>query len=195
MRAATRAADLALPHLKPGRTRAVSRCCPTARTPTISCKSRTAAPFDKVMAEARAAGRDALACARHGGHGFDTPETRAELEARLKQLVAGDRRRERAPPLPAGHARPAEHLLPAAVPEPRRRPAGATSVAAAIFRRRQFRRGQFPWAKERGGKAGGPRARAFASDRLTRSGLVRGHQENAALRECVLALTVVNHPR
>jgi DNA primase len=32
------------------------------------------------------------------------------------------------------------------------------------------------------------------SDRLARSGLVRGHQELPALRESVLALTVVNHP-
>src|SRR5690606_10793085 len=63
-----------------------------------------------------------------------------------------------------------------------------------------------PGFQPRGGRQGqggvqanhGPRAagRGLAvSDRLARSGLVRGHRDLPALRESVLALTVVNHPQ
>ncbi|MCJ9748828.1 DNA primase, partial [Neorhizobium sp. SHOUNA12A] len=49
-----------------------------------------------------------------------------------------------------------------------------------------------------GGPPQGPRAAGRAagvSDRLARSGLVRGYRDLPALRESVLALTIVNHPQ
>ena len=44
------------------------------------------------------------------------------------------------------------------------------------------------------GTGGGSRG-VGVSDRLARSGLVRGHRDLPALRESVLALTIVNHPQ
>jgi DNA primase len=70
------------------------------------------------------------------------------------------------------------------------RPAGIAAGGPAGPQRGRFQRGE-----GRGGY-GRPGAveRYTASDRLTRSAVVRGVAELPALRESVLALTVVNHP-
>ena len=86
IRAANRAADLALPFLKPGRSVSFA-LLPDGKDPDDLVRHDGRAPFDRVMAEARPLAE--LVWSREAGSGtFDTPEKRAELEARLKQITS-----------------------------------------------------------------------------------------------------------
>src|SRR5690606_3898907 len=112
------------------------------------------------------------------GAALDTPESRAELEARLRQITAAiadeDVRRH--------YQQDMRDRLNAFFRPPQRQGGGGFS-------------GNRPGG--RGGGRGGAQGNAVPSgisDRLARSALVRGAQELPALRESVLALTVVNHP-
>jgi DNA primase len=187
LRAAHRAADLALPHIKPGRTVRFA-LLPDGKDPDDLVRHEGRAPFDQVMAQAKPLAE--MIWMREAGNGnFETPEKRAELEARLKQVVAviadeGVRR------FYQQHMR--ERLN-------------------AFFRPETGQGGQRQPFASRGGRgqggagAGGPRGNGpggfgasrplGVSDRLARSGLVRGYQELPALREVVLAITIVNHPQ
>lgn len=187
LRAAHRAADLALPHIKPGRTVRFA-LLPDGKDPDDLVRHEGRAPFDQVMAQAKPLAE--MIWMREAGNGnFETPEKRAELEARLKQVVAviadeGVRR------FYQQHMR--ERLN-------------------AFFRPETGQGGQRQPFAPRGGRgqggagAGGPRGNGpggfsasrplGVSDRLARSGLVRGYQELPALREVVLAITIVNHPQ
>ncbi|APO68319.1 DNA primase [Rhizobium gallicum] len=178
IRAANRAADLALPHLKPGRTVRFA-LLPDGKDPDDLVRHDGRAPFDKVMSQAKPLAEMLWSREINAGK-FDTPEARAELEARLKQMVA------------------------VIVEENVRRhyQQDIRDRLNAFFQpqfqnrgeRRSFDRGGRP------GGRGGQEARGArisgggVSERLARSGLVRGHQEIPALRESVLALTIVNHP-
>jgi DNA primase len=112
---------------------------------------------------------------------FDTPEAKAELEARLKQLVAviADENVRR-------HYQQDMRDRLNGFFQPQFQNRGND--------RRSFERG----AQSKGRSGEGPRGARVSSggisERLARSGLVRGHQEAPALRESVLALTVINHP-
>lgn len=185
IRAANRAADLALPHLKPGRTVRFA-LLPDGKDPDDLVRNEGRAPFDKVMSQAKPLaemlwGREA------GGGNFDTPEARAELEARLKQMVAviGDENVRR-------HYQQDIRDRLNRFFQPQFQNRGGD--------RRNFERGNGGGGNFRGKdgqgrpQAGGARTVNLVSERLTRSGLVRGHQEIPALRESVLALTVINHP-
>lgn len=187
LRAAHRAADLALPHIKPGRTVRFA-LLPDGKDPDDLVRHEGRAPFDQVMAQAKPLAE--MIWMREAGNGnFETPEKRAELEARLKQVVAviadeGVRR------FYQQHMR--ERLN-------------------AFFRPETGQGGQRQPFAPRGGRgqggagAGGQRGNGpggfgasrplGVSDRLARSGLVRGYQELPALREVVLAITIVNHPQ
>lgn len=181
VRAANRAADLALPFLKPGRSVRFA-LLPEGKDPDDLVRHEGRAPFDKVLSEARPLA-EAIWMRETAGASFETPEKRAELEARLKQVVSvvadenvrryyQQHMRDRLSSFFQGGNRGAD-----------RRGGG--------FQPRGGRPGQAP-------AAGGPRATGRGlgiSDRLARSGLVRGHRDLPALRESVLALTVVNHPQ
>ncbi len=181
IRAANRAADLALPHLKPGRSVRFA-LLPDGKDPDDLVKHEGRAPFDKVMAQAKPLSE--MLWDREARNGkFDTPEARAELEARLRQLVAviADENVRR------HYQQDMRDKL--------------NSFFQPQFQNRGGERRNFGGSTgggnfrgQKGGAPAGPRTPVAASDRLTRSGLVRGHQDNTALRECVLALTVVNHP-
>jgi DNA primase len=113
---------------------------------------------------------------------FDTPEARAELEARLKQLVAviGD-----------------ENVRRHYQQDMRDRLNGffQPQFQNRSNERRNFERGGGQnKGRANDGQRGARVSGSGISDRLARSGLVRGHQDLPALRESVLALTVVNHP-
>ncbi len=185
IRAANRAADLALPHLKPGRTVRFA-LLPDGKDPDDLVRNEGRAPFDKVMSQAKPLaemlwGREA------GGGNFDTPEARAELEARLKQMVAviGDENVRR-------HYQQdiRDRLNRFFQPQFQNRGGDRRN-----FERNNGGGGNFRGKDGQGRpQAGGARTVNLVSERLTRSGLVRGHQEVPALRESVLALTVINHP-
>ncbi|MGO7216379.1 DNA primase, partial [Rhizobium ruizarguesonis] len=79
-RAANRAAELALPHLKPGRSVRFARL-PDGKDPDDLVRDDGRAPFDTVMSQAKPLSE--MLWSREVNPGkFDTPEARAELEAR-----------------------------------------------------------------------------------------------------------------
>ncbi|MGB3877708.1 MAG: DNA primase [Shinella zoogloeoides] len=175
IRAANRAADLALPFIKPGRTVRFA-LLPDGKDPDDLVRHEGRAPFDKVLANARPLA-DMIWNREVQGSTLDTPESRAELESRLRQITAGiadeDVRRH--------YQQDMRERLNAFFRPAQRQGGGGFSGN---------RQG-------RGGGRGGPQGNMVPSgisDRLARSALVRGAQELPALRESVLALTVVNHP-
>ncbi|KRB50903.1 DNA primase [Rhizobium sp. Root708] len=86
IRAANRAADLALPHIKPGRTVRFA-LLPDGKDPDDLVRNEGRAPFDKVMSQAKPLS-EMLWDREVAASKFDTPEARAELEARVTKLVA-----------------------------------------------------------------------------------------------------------
>ncbi len=187
LRAAHRAADLALPHIKPGRTVRFA-LLPDGKDPDDLVRQEGRAPFDQVMAQAKPLAE--MIWIREAGNGtFETPEKRAELEARLKQTVAviadeGVRR------FYQQHMR--ERLNAFFRPD-----AGQGGQRQPFAPRGGRGQGGPGGSGARGnGQAGFGASRPLGvSDRLARSGLVRGYQELPALREVVLAITIVNHPQ
>jgi len=175
IRAANRAADLALPFIRPERTVRFA-LLPDGKDPDDLVRHEGRAPFDKVMAGARPLA-DMIWNREVQGASFDTPESRAALEARLRQVTAVIAN---------------EDLRRHYQQEMRDR-------LNAFFRpvQRQGGGGFSANRQGRGGGRAGQQGNAMPSgisDRLARSALVRGTQDLPALRESVLALTVVNHP-
>jgi DNA primase len=119
--------------------------------------------------------------------GFDTPESRAQLEATLKQVVSviADENVRR------HYGQDVRDRLNQFFQGASRQQNG----------QRNFDRNQRQGANRNGGpgRGGQPGARmserSGISDRLARSSLVSGHQALPPLRESVLALTIVNHPQ
>lgn len=183
IRAANRAAELALPHIRPDRTVRFAML-PDGKDPDDLVRHEGREPFDKVLAGARPLA--AMIWSREAGGGtYETPESRAELEARLRQLVSviADENVRR-------HYQQDMRDRLNAFFQPVSRQGGE---------RRGFggRQGQGQ-GRQQGGRntAGGPSSTpSTISDRLARSTLVRGAQELPALRESVLVLTIVNQPQ
>ncbi|OHV82467.1 DNA primase [Ensifer sp. LCM 4579] len=180
IRAANRAVDLALPHLKPGRSVRFA-VLPDGKDPDDLVRHEGRDPFDKVLANARSLA-DMVWLREVQGGSFDTPEKRAELEARLRQVTAVI----------------ADESVRRHYGQDMRDRLNAFLQVGTPFRgdRRPFERG----GRERGGPRGFGVARNAAgptsiSDRLARTSLVSGQQAAPLLRECVLALTIVNHPQ
>ncbi|NTJ42894.1 DNA primase [Agrobacterium larrymoorei] len=184
IRAASRAADLALPHIKPGRSVSFA-LLPDGKDPDDLVRHEGRAPFDRVLSEAKPLA--AMIWSRETSSvTFDTPEKRAELENRLRQIVSviGD-----------------ESVRRFYQQDMRDR--------LNSFFQPQFQRGNMPnrnfqrgggSANGRNGQRGqgsnpGAMNAGRVSDRLSQSGLVRGYLTAPALRESVLALTIVNHPQ
>lgn len=182
LRAASRAADLALPLLKPGRSVRFA-LLPDGKDPDDLVKHEGRAPFDKVLSEAKPL-VDVIWQREAASANFDTPEKRAELEARLKQIISviADENVRR-----YYQQDIRDRLNSFFAPAPR----------GGNDRRQGFQRGS-GGRMGQGGTPQGPRAAGRGvgiSDRLARSGLVRGYGDLSALRESVLALTIVNHPQ
>ncbi|MBW0368268.1 DNA primase [Ensifer adhaerens] len=184
IRAANRGVDLALPHLKPGRSVRFAML-PDGKDPDDLVRQEGRGPFDKVLANARSLAEMVWQREVQGG-AFDTPEKRAELEARLKQVtsVIADESVRR------HYGQDMRDRLHAFL----------QSSGAGRGERRPFERGVRQGGgggargagQPRGPNASGPTA---ISDRLARSTLVSGQQVAPLLRESVLALTIVNHPQ
>ena len=183
LRAAARAADLALPHIKPGRTVRFA-LLPDGKDPDDLVKHEGRAPFDRVLSEAKPLAD--MIWAREASGSYDTPEKRAELEARLKQIVAviADENVRR------HYQQDMRERLNAFFAPARQQPRGEGGFQRGGGGRGNFRGGN----GGRGGPASPSGMTGAISDRLTRSALVKGAYESPGLRESVLALTVVNHP-
>lgn len=177
MRAASRAVDLALPALRPGQSLRIA-LLPDGKDPDDLVKIEGRAPFDKVISEARPLA-EMVWLRETSGAVFETPEKRAELEARLKQVtqVIGDESVRR------HYQQDMRDRLYAFF-----RPASQSgNEQGRPYSQRSQKAGRAP-------QQSGPSRSAPVSDRLARSGLVAGYAALPSLRESALALTVVNHP-
>ncbi|MFC3076334.1 DNA primase [Shinella pollutisoli] len=177
LRAASRAADLALPHIRPGRSVRFA-LLPDGKDPDDLVRHEGRTPFDAVMAGARPLA-DMIWNREVQAGPLDTPESRAELEARLRRITGTiadeDVRR---------HYQQEMRDRLNAFFRPARTAGGERGGFAG---NRQGGRGGRGSQRELAAPAG-------VSDRLARSALVRGAEALPALRESVLALTIVNHP-
>ncbi|MDO6964169.1 DNA primase [Rhizobium alvei] len=177
-RAASRAVDLALPHLKPGYSLKIA-LLPDGKDPDDLVKIEGRAPFDRVIADARPLA-DMVWLRETSGTTYETPERRAELEARLKtvtQVIADENVRRH-------YQQDMRDRCYAFFQKPTQngQPTGGGRA------RDGGRSGN------KGGQRPGSRL-APVSDKLAKSGLVSGYRSAASLRESVLALTIVNHPQ
>ncbi|MCL6707079.1 DNA primase [Pseudomonas sp. R2.Fl] len=187
LRAANRAADLALPHLKPGRSVQFA-LLPEGKDPDDLVRHEGRQPFDRVLADARPLA-EMIWMRETGQGGFDTPEKRAELEARLKQIVAtiGDESVRR------HYSQDMRERLNGLF-----RPSGGFSSEG----RGRFERGNGP--RGRGGNAaprpstvGGAAVETGTAGSAKLNQLLKASSSMRApqLRDSVLALTIVNHPQ
>jgi DNA primase len=187
VRAANRAADLALPAIKPGRSVSFA-LLPDGKDPDDLVKHEGRAPFDRVLSEARPL-VEMVWQRETAGATFETPERRAELDARLKQVVAVI----------------ADESVRYHYQQDIRNRLGAlfSPRAGGGDRRQGFQRGERQGAP--GGKRGAPPSAHTVGGAMVESGtagsarlnqmLKLSAQSKPALRETVLALTIVNHPQ
>lgn len=187
-KAAWRAADLALPHLKPGKSLRFA-LLPEGQDPDDLARTGGRAAIEDVIAAARPLAEVVWARETEGGS-FATPERRAALEARLGELVNGIRdeavrrhyrqhvfervRRAFAPDPPGGRLRRDPHR--GFGPESgagRGRPAGG--------------RGPSPRGPVRG-------PYEPASPQLAMSPVLGGRRSMVPRREALILQTLINHP-
>ena len=179
-RAANRAVDLALAGLKPGRSVRFA-LLPQGQDPDDLVRHDGRAPFDEVVRAARPLA-DMLWVRETSAGVFDTPEKRAALEARFKRVTQtiGDEAVRR-------------HYS-----QDMRDRLAAFFESSRSSSDRQGGRGRYGDGRS-GGRHGDPRGaragkRVAMTNLLARSTLVRGRSELPALRDSVLAITLVNHP-
>ena len=178
VRAAHRAADLGLPSLQPGKSLRFAML-PEGQDPDDLVKAEGPSAFYAVLRDAKPLVD--LVWTRETASGvFDTPERRAELEARLREIT---------------NRIANEDIRRHYSQEMRDR-------AQAFFGQRRQNNGGNAFnrdkGKGRGAQGGRGGAAAFAgrlafSDSLTRSNVVKGR--NAPLRETAIVLMLLNHPR
>ncbi|WP_343312400.1 DNA primase [Brucella sp. BE17] len=183
LRAAHRAADLGLPALQPGKSLRFA-LLPEGQDPDDLVKEEGPSAFNAVLRDARPL-VDLIWTRETASGVFDTPERRAELEARLREITSR-----------IGNEDIRRHYQQ----DMRER----TQSFFGQNRQGGPRNSSFNRRNEngRGGGRGGPQAgggRLAISDSLARSTLVKrgraGVGAHAPLRETAIVLTLLNHPR
>jgi DNA primase len=171
IKAAMRAADLALPFLKPGKSLRFV-VLPEGKDPDDLVKASGPEAFAQVLSEARPL-IDMIWARETGSGTFDTPERRAELEQRLRNVV-----------------------MPIADESIRRHYAqDLRDRMRAFFGSNERPRGNSERPQSQGGgKVAQAKGRMPVSENLARSALVRGPQAGVALREGAILMMAVNHP-
>jgi len=174
VRAAGRAADLALPQLQPGKSLRFA-LLPEGQDPDDLIRDAGRDAMAEVIAAARPL-VDLLWSRETEQGGFETPERRAALEARLREVARG-----------IGDESVRRHYTQ------------AFGERVQAFFQAPERPGR-EWRGKRGERPGGGQRRADhahsaipVSDRLTRSGMLAG-RSSLPLREVVLVATMLNHP-
>ena len=171
IRAAMRAADLALPHLKPGKSLRFV-LLPDGKDPDDLVKASGPEAFTQVLNEARPL-IDMIWSRETASGSFDTPERRAELEQRLRSVVA-----------PIGDESIRRHYSQ-----------DLRDRMRAFFGSNERPRGNSERPSPQGGhRVAQAKGRFAVSDNLARSALVRGPQAGVALREGAIMMMAVNHP-
>jgi len=180
LKAAWRAADMALPLIQAGRTVRFA-LLPEGKDPDDLVKTEGADAFGAVLSEARPLA-DLLWSRETSGGVFDTPERRAELEKTLRALAG----RIRDESVRYHYQQEMRERVHAFFGAQRQRPFDKRS-GERDGRRGEGQGGQ--WA--RGGGAAG---RLAVSESLSRSALVRRAGGVMPLREAALVVALVNHP-
>ncbi len=195
-RAAYRAADLALPRLRPGKSLRFA-LLPQGQDPDDLARSGGREAVADVLAGARPLG-EMLWNREVEAASFDTPERRAAMEARLNGLVRGiGDEAVRKYYQQDFTARLRELLNPNAGRDRGGQPRGGSgNVWQGGFRDGQ-RGGSGQWQRNRGPGsrlALGREPLAQPSARLSGSPIVRGHRTALPPREALMLMTVINHP-
>ena len=167
LRAAWRAADLALPEVQPGRTVRFA-LLPEGKDPDDLVRASGAEAFQAVLNDARPL-VDVLWMRETSGKVFETPERRAELDRTLRELT--------------GRIRD-ESVRFHYSQDMRDR-------AQSFFGTARPRR---PKPGEPGQRPGAPAGRMAVSDSLARSAMVKRTGGILPLREAALIVALVNHP-
>jgi len=203
-KAAYRAADLALPHLKPGKSLRFA-LLPEGQDPDDLARSGGRGAIEEVVGAARPLAAMIWAREIEGGS-FATPERRAALEARINELGNSVRdevvRRYYRQDL-------IERLQRTFAPEPARNFGGRSGFQGRNFsgespRRFQPRQsgggggggGKFADGRA-GGFASGPLGRGpyqVASPQLANSPIMRGQRSSLSRREALILQCLINHP-
>jgi DNA primase len=202
-KAAWRAADLALPHLKPGKSLRFA-ALPEGQDPDDLARSGGRAAIEEVISAARPLA-DVLWSREIEGGSFATPERRAALEARIGELANGIRdevvRRYYKQDL-------AQRLQRTFAPESARSfpgksgfNSGFNSESRRFPQRVPSRGGQFSTGGRANFKAGfapsptinrGPYQ--AASPQLANSPIMRGQRSALSRREALILQCLINHP-
>lgn len=178
LKAAWRAADMALPSVQAGRS-ARFALLPEGKDPDDLVKAEGPDPFRRVLAEARPL-VDLLWMRETAGGVFDTPERRAELEKTLRELTSRIRD---------------ESLRYHYQQEMRER------VLSFFGSQRSGRQGRQDWKQGQGktaapggqfAKGGG--GRIAITESLGQSALVKRGGEGMSVREATIIVALVNHP-
>ncbi|MGU3398277.1 DNA primase [Brucellaceae bacterium D45D] len=187
LRAAHRAADLGLPALQPGKSLRFA-LLPEGQDPDDLVKAEGPSAFNAILRDARPL-VDLIWTRETASGVFDTPERRAELEARLREITSR-----------IGNEDIRRHYQQAMRERTQsffgqNRQGGQRNPA---FNRRNDNGRDNGGRGGRGGsQAGG--GRLAISDSLARSTLVKrgrtGAGANAPLRETAIVLTLLNHPQ
>jgi DNA primase len=202
-KAAWRAADLALPHLKPGKSLRFA-LLPEGQDPDDLARSGGRGAIDEVVSAARGLA-DVIWSREIEGGTFATPERRAALEARINELAGGIRddvvRRYYRQHL-------GERLQRSFAPEVVRGGytkgnyrAGAGNFGGESGRRFPPRGGFAPGAAGRFAPRGGSQSPAInrgpyqaASPQLATSPIMRGQRSALSRREALILQSLINHP-
>ncbi len=183
-RAAYRAIDLALPHIKPGKS-LVFAALPEGHDPDDLVRSGGPGAIADVLAAARPLADILWAREMEIGR-FDTPERRAGLEARINELTAtiGDESVRR-------YYRQDlwQRLRNLTAPDAKRSDRFSRDRVGGRQYGRDARSGRSPTG--RGGAAG---QFAALSPQLSTSSIVRGSRSSLPPREALILLAVFNHP-
>jgi DNA primase len=175
LKAAWRAADIALPLVGPGRSLRFA-LLPEGRDPDDIVREGGGEAFREILSDARPLA-DLIWMRETSGGIFETPEQRAELEKRLREIT--------------GRIQD-ESVKRHYSQEMRDR------VQAFFGRQRQPRNsggaGKSQQWPPRGGRPGAAQSRLAVSETLARSGLVRSGGGSMPLREAALIVGLVNHP-
>ena len=178
-RAASRAGDLALPLIGPGRTIRFA-LLPEGKDPDDLVREEGRQAFDRLVENARPLAD--MLWAREAGAGvYETPEARAELEARLRQITGSI----------------ADESVRRHYQQAMRERLNAFFGGRSDGGNRQKGGGNFRSGQGGSGfnKQGAANDRFVgASEKLARSAVVRGSSELPSLRETVLVMTVFHHP-
>ena len=206
-RAALRAADLALPHLKPGKSLRFA-LLPEGQDPDDLARSGGRGAIEEVLALAKPLGEVVWSREIEGGS-FATPERRAALEARIKDLTNGIRdetvrryywqdfnERLRNAFAPKGNY---QGGYPGAGFRTGNRPGFGSESARRFQPRTQFAPGGGGRGDVRGGLSTGPRTvprgpYQVASPQLASSSIMRGQRSALSRREALILQSLLNHP-